>query len=130
MDEKAKSSEARERGLKIIAEMLGPERARETREAWLALCPDFERYVVEFLAGEVWSRPGLDRKIKSLCTIAALAALGRPQALELNIRMALGNGATQAEVIEVLLQIAPYAGFPACWEGLTIAHRVFSEQGK
>src|SRR5437588_10876742 len=115
---------ARERGLKIMAEMMGEERARQVREAWLALSPDFERYVVEFLAGDVWSRPGLDRKTKSLCTIAALAALGRPQGLELNIRMALRNGASQEEISETLLHIAPYAGFPACWEGLTMLYQV------
>jgi 4-carboxymuconolactone decarboxylase len=129
MSEAISNSEARERGLKIIEEMLGPERARQIREAWTALCPDFERYVVEFLAGEVWSRPGLDRKVKSLCTIAALAALGRPQGLELNIRMALRNGASREEIIETLLHIAPYAGFPACWEGLTIAYKTFHEDG-
>lgn len=121
----AENSAARQRGLKIMAEMLGAERARQVRAAWLELSPDFERYVVEFLAGDVWSRPGLDRKTKSLCTIAALAALGRPQGLELNIRMALHNGASQEEIIETLLHIAPYAGFPACWEGLTVAYHTF-----
>ncbi len=130
MSDENKTSQARKQGLKLIEEMLGQERAEQIRQAWTALSPDFERYVVEFLAGEVWSRPGLDRKIKSLCTIAALAALGRPQGLELNIRMALRNGATQQEIIETLLHIAPYAGFPACWEGLTIAYKVFNEEGE
>jgi 4-carboxymuconolactone decarboxylase len=130
MNDEGKISQARKRGLKLIEEMLGQERAEQIRQAWTALSPDFERYVVEFLAGEVWSRPGLDRKIKSLCTIAALAALGRSQGLELNIRMALRNGASQQEIIETLLHIAPYAGFPACWEGLTIAYKVFHEEGQ
>lgn len=119
---------ARERGLALLDQMLGPERALATRQAWLQLAPDFERYVVEFLSGEVWSRPGLDLKIKSLCTITVLAALGRPHGLELNIRMALNNGATPEEIVEALLHIAPYAGFPACWEGLVIADRVFKEE--
>jgi 4-carboxymuconolactone decarboxylase len=122
-----RESSARERGLALLDEMLGRERAKATREAWLALAPDFERYVVEFLSGEIWSRPRLERKIKSLCTITALAALGRHQGLELNIRMALNNGASREEIIEALLHIAPYAGFPACWEGLVIADRVFKE---
>ncbi|MCI0488206.1 MAG: carboxymuconolactone decarboxylase family protein [Blastocatellia bacterium] len=117
----------RERGLALLDKMLGSDRARATREAWLRLAPDFERYVVEFLSGEIWSRPRLELKIKSLCTITALAALGRNQGLELNIRMALNNGATPEEIVEVLLHIAPYAGFPACWEGLVIADRVFKE---
>lgn len=120
----------RERGLALLDKMLGPDRARATREAWLQLAPDFERYVVEFLSGEVWSRPGLELKIKSLCTITALAAMGRQQGLELNVRMALNNGATRKEIVEALLHIAPYAGFPACWEGLVIADKVFREERK
>ena len=79
------------------------------------------------VAGEVWSRPGLDRRTKSLVTIATLAALGRTLALELNIRMALSNGATRQEVSETLLHIAAYAGFPASWEGLALARKVFRE---
>jgi len=110
--------------------MLGPEMAEQVRATWRRLSPDFEQYVLDFLAGEIWSRPGLDRKSKSLVTIAALTALGRPQALELNIRMALRNGASEREILETLLHIAPYAGFPACWEGLTIARRVLAESGR
>src|SRR5712692_3970263 len=117
--------ERKERGLKLLDEMLGPERAKETRERWRQISPDFESYVVEFLAGEIWSRPQLDRRIRSLVTIATLAATGRPLGLELNIRMALNNGATKEEVVETLLHIAPYAGFPACWEALQIAEKVF-----
>ena len=107
--------------------MLGPERAKETRRQWRENSPDFEEYVVGFLAGEIWSRPQLDRRTKSLVTVAVLAAAGRPLGLELNIRMALNNGATEQEIIETLLHIAPYAGFPACWEGLVIANRIFHE---
>jgi 4-carboxymuconolactone decarboxylase len=114
-----------QRGLKLLKQMLGEKKAEETRKRWQKLAPDFERYVVEFLAGEIWSRSGLPLKIKSLCTISALAALGHIQGLELNIRMALKNGATREEIIETLLQIAPYAGFPAAWEGLQIAEKVF-----
>jgi len=114
-----------QRGLELLRRMLGEKTAEETRRRWQKLSPDFESYVLEFLSGEIWSRSGLPLKIKSLCTISALAALGRVQGLELNIRMALNNGATREEIIETLLQIAPYAGFPAAWEGLQIAERVF-----
>ena len=120
-------AERRQRGEKLLEKMLGPEQAR-VRQGWRDNCPDFEEYVVEFVAGEIWSRPGLDLRTRSLVTIAAVAALGRPLALELNIRMALNNGATRAEIIETLLHIAPYAGFPACWEGLLIANEVFKSQ--
>lgn len=121
------NSERFQRGERLLEEMLGRERAEETRAAWRRMSPDFEQYVVEFLSGEIWSRPQLDRRTKSLVTIAVLTALGRPQGLELNIRMALRNGATEQEIVETLLHIAPYAGFPAAWEGLTVADRVFRE---
>jgi alkylhydroperoxidase/carboxymuconolactone decarboxylase family protein YurZ len=115
-----------ERGARLLDKMLGSAEARRVRSAWRRLAPDFERYVITFLSGEIWSRPGLDRRTRSLCTIAALTALGRTNGLELNFRMALRNGATRAEVIETLLHIAPYAGFPAAWDALVLAQRVFS----
>lgn len=114
-----------QKGLELLKRMLGENAAEETRRRWQKLSPDFERYVLEFLSGEIWSRSGLPLKTKSLCTISALAALGRAQGLELNVRMALKNGATREEIIETLLQIAPYVGFPAAWEGLQIAEKVF-----
>ena len=114
-----------QRGWKLLQKMLGPAEARRTRTVWRRLAPDFERYVLAFLAGEIWARSGLDRRTRSLCTIAALAALGRTNGLALNLRMALRNGATRAEIIETLLHIAPYAGFPAAWDALVLAHRVF-----
>ncbi len=123
-------AERRERGLRLIEQMMGAEQAQRTRQSWHDICPDFEEYVVEFLAGEIWSRPQLDLRTRSLVTIAALAALGRTLGLELNIRMALKNGATRQEIAETLLHLAGYAGFPACWEGLALAHKVFREVDK
>jgi 4-carboxymuconolactone decarboxylase len=105
--------------------MLGTQRAREVAAAWEKLSPDFARYVTDFLAGEVWARPGLDLKTRSLITVAAMTALGRPNGLRLNIEMALRNGATRTEILETVLHMAPYAGFPACWEGLLIADETF-----
>jgi 4-carboxymuconolactone decarboxylase len=121
-----------ERGVHLLHQMLGADQAEQTRQVWRAICPDFEAYVLEFLAGEIWSRSQLDLCTKSLTTIATLAGMGRWRGLELNIRMALNNGATRQDIVETLLHIAPYAGFPACWEGLTLAQKVFDEldQGK
>ncbi len=120
-------TERKQRGEKLIEQTLGAEEGRAVREAWRKVCPDFEAYVVEFLAGEIWSRPHLDRRTKSLITIAALAATGRTLGLDLNIRMARNNGASQQDVIETLLQIAPYAGFPAAWEGLERTREIFAD---
>ena len=117
-----------DRGARLLNKMLGPGDARRVRAAWRKLAPDFERYVLTFLSGEIWSRPGLDRRTRSLCTIAVLTALGRTNGLELNIRMALRNGATRAEIIETLLHIAPYVGFPAVWDALVLTGRVFAKR--
>lgn len=122
-----KDPDKRRRGEQLLKEMLGEEQSTATRTAWRDISPDFEQYVVEFLSGDVWSRPQLDRKAKSLVTIAALMAMGRNRGLELNIRMATRNGVTKQEILETLLHLAPYAGFPASWEALTIADRVFKE---
>jgi 4-carboxymuconolactone decarboxylase len=111
------------------SQMLGLEQAEHTRAAWRAMCPEFEAYVIEFLAGEIWSRSQLDLRTKSLVTIATTVAMGRTRALELNLRMALNNGATRQEIVETLLHIAPYAGFPASWEGLALASELFSKAG-
>src|SRR5262245_60487051 len=118
--------ERRQRGAKLIEQMLGKEQARKTRAAWRKISPDFEQYVTEFLAGEIWSRKQLDLRTKSLVTVAALAALGRTLGLELNIRIALNNGASRQEVVETLLHIAPYAGFPVASEGLAPAAKMFA----
>src|SRR5262245_3290063 len=117
----------KQRGIELLDKMLGAEQAEAMRERWQEICPQFEEYVLEFVAGEIWSRPGLDLRTRSLVTIATLAGLGRTLGLELNIRMALKNGASQRDIVETLLHIAPYAGFPACWEGLAVAYKIFAE---
>jgi 4-carboxymuconolactone decarboxylase len=117
-----------EKGIDMLRRLLGDERAIEIRTAWARLSPDFAHFVTNFLAGEIWSRPHLDLKTRSLATVAALTALGRAQALRLNIEMALNNGATKEEILETLLQMAPYAGFPACWDGLVVADEVFNQK--
>lgn len=123
-----KADKRKDRGAKLLREMLGKKKAKEMAGAWDAISPDFKRYVMDFVVGEVWAREQLDRRTKSLVSIAALTALGRTMALELNLRMARNNGATREEITETLLQIAPYAGFPAVWEGLTMMQKVFQEK--
>ena len=117
-----------DKGLEILHQMLGKERAEEVRDAWSKLSPDFSKLVTEFVAGEVWTRPNLELKTRSLITVSALAALGRTNALRLNIEMALNNSVTHAEILETILHMAVYAGFPACWDALVIADEVFSRK--
>ncbi|HMF00954.1 MAG TPA: carboxymuconolactone decarboxylase family protein [Terriglobia bacterium] len=115
-----------ENGLAMLKTMVGQAEAERIRQGWREISPDLERLILEFVAGRIWTRSGLDLKTRSLSTVAALTALGRTSALELNIRMALGNGATKEDVLEIMLHMAPYAGFPAAWDAMKIAARVFA----
>jgi 4-carboxymuconolactone decarboxylase len=115
------------RGIEQFARMVGAEGIDGLRERLRRASPDFEEQVMGFVGGEVWTRPNLDLKTRSLCSIAVLAGLGRVNALELNIRMALRNGASREEIVEVFFQVAVYAGFAAAWDGLERAARVFDE---
>lgn len=114
-----------QKGVEQFAQMVGRGKIDELRERFQALSPDFERLVMGTIGGEVWSRPGLDLRTRSLCSIAVLAGLGRINALELNIRMALNNGASREEIVETFFQVAVYAGFAAAWDGLARADEVF-----
>lgn len=88
---------------------------------------DWASFSVATVLGDVWSRPGLEMKHRSMITIAALTALQRLEQLRVYIHGALNVGLTRQEVCEVILQMAVYAGFPAAIEGLRIANEVFEE---
>jgi 4-carboxymuconolactone decarboxylase len=88
---------------------------------------DWQRYATENAWGAVWTRPGLDKKTRSMVTIAMLATLGRQEELALHIRATRNTGVTKDEVKEVLLQVAVYAGAPAANSGFAIAKRVYQE---
>ncbi len=95
------------------------------------IAPDFARYLLEFPFGDIYSRPGLDLRSREIATVAALTALGnaRPQ-LKVHIAAALHVGLTEEEVIEVIMQMAVYAGFPAALNGLFAAKEVFAANQK
>ncbi len=90
------------------------------------IAPDFARYIVEFPFGDIYARPGLDLRSREIATIAALTALGnaRPQ-LEVHIAAGLNVGLSQDEIIEIIMQMAVYAGFPSAINGLTAAQAAF-----
>lgn len=114
-----------EEGLKIRREVLG----REHVDASLAMADEFtsplQELITEYCWGTVWSRPGLNRKTRSLINIAMLTALNRPHELKLHIRGALNNGCTKDQIKEVLLQAAVYCGVPAAVDGFRVAKEVF-----
>ena len=88
---------------------------------------DFQDLITRYAWGEIWSRPGLDRRMRSAITLTALVALGHHEELELHLRAALRNGLTEDEIKEVLLQSAIYCGVPAANSAFAIAQRVLDE---
>nr|WP_321269850.1 carboxymuconolactone decarboxylase family protein [uncultured Tolumonas sp.] len=95
------------------------------------IAPDLARYVIEFPFGDIYSRPGLDLKSREIATVAALTALGNaaPQ-LKVHIHGSLNVGCTETEIVEVIIQMAVYAGFPAALNGMFAAKEVFAERQK
>ena len=95
------------------------------------IAPDFARYLIEFPFGDIYSRPGLDLKSREIATVAALTALGNaaPQ-LKVHIQAALNVGCSRQEVVETIMQMAVYAGFPAALNGLFAAQEVFQNLDK
>ncbi|MBP1206929.1 4-carboxymuconolactone decarboxylase [Duganella sp. 1411] len=91
------------------------------------IAPDFARLLIEFPFGDIYSRPGLDLKVRELAVVAALTALGNaaPQ-LKVHIHGARNVGCSQAEIVEIIMQMAVYAGFPAALNGLFAAKEVFA----
>lgn len=95
------------------------------------VAPDLARYVIEFPFGDIYTRPGLDLKSREIATVAALTALGNAQPqLKAHIQAALNVGCTREEIIEVVIQMAVYAGFPAALNGMTAVKEVFEEGDK
>jgi 4-carboxymuconolactone decarboxylase len=92
-----------------------------------AIAPDLARYVIEFPFGDIYTRPGLDLKSREIATIAALTAMGNAQPqLKVHIQAALNVGCTREEIVEVVIQMAVYAGFPAALNGMTAVKEVFA----
>ncbi len=119
-----------EAGFRKLEEIVGTKTAEAALKAFDDLDPDIGRYMTEVVYGDLYQRPGLDLKTRQLCTVAALTALAsfKPH-LKTHIDGALTVGATPAEVIEVILQMAAYAGFPAATMGLAAAREVFEKRG-
>ncbi len=119
-----------ERGLKKLNEIDG-EAGQRVINSLKDIAPDLGRYVIEFGFGDVYSRPGLDVKSREIATVAALTALGNatPQ-LKVHIFAALNVGCTRQEVVEIIIQMAVYAGMPAALNGMFAAKEVFQERDK
>jgi 4-carboxymuconolactone decarboxylase len=121
---------AYDRGMKVRREVLGDEHVDRAIGRTTEFTADFQDFITRYAWGEVWSRPGLDRKTRSCITLTTLVALGRLDELELHVRAAVRNGLTEREIGEVFLQSAVYCGVPAANSAFAVAQRVLSETGK
>ncbi len=116
-----------ERGLKRLKEVDSTAGERVI-ESLADISADFGRYVIEFGFGEIYCRPGLTLQQRELATIAALTALGNAQPqLKVHLAAAINVGLSRTEIIETIIQMAVYAGFPAALNGLFAAKEVFAE---
>jgi 4-carboxymuconolactone decarboxylase len=116
-----------ETGLAIRREVLGPEYVDAALERATPFGRPLQELVTEYCWGSVWSRPGLDRRTRSLINVAMLSALNRPHELAGHVRGALRNGCSEEEIQEVLLQVTAYCGFPAGLDSFRVAEKVLEE---
>jgi 4-carboxymuconolactone decarboxylase len=118
------TDDAYERGMAVRREVLGDEHVDRAEARRSPLTSDFQDYITRCAWGEVWTRPGLDRRTRSCITVAMLVALNRTEELAMHLRAALTNGVTVEELKEVLLQTAVYCGVPAANTAFRVASEV------
>lgn len=115
-------------GMKIRREVLGDDHVDRAIESTTDFTAAFQDFITRYAWGEVWARPGLDRRTRSAITLTALIALGRDHELALHVRAALRNGLTHEEIGEVILHSAVYCGVPAANRAFAVAQDVLNEQ--
>lgn len=116
-------------GMSTRREVLGDAHVDRATANATEFTADFQDFITRYAWGEVWSRPGLDRRTRSCITIALMAALGHDDELAMHVRAALRNGVEVAEIKEVLLQAGLYAGVPVANRGFAIAQEVLRAEG-
>lgn len=120
-------SDVFERGLEMRKTVLGPEHVQRSLDSASDFSRDMQELVTEYCWGVVWTRPGLDKKTRSLINLSMLTALNRGHELSVHVRGALRNGVTEDEIKEVLMQTAIYCGVPAALESFRIAEATITE---
>ena len=119
-------SDAYDRGMAVRREVLGDEHVDAALAGTTPFTAPFQEFITKLAWGEVWARDGLDRRSRSMITLALLAGLGRHEELAMHVRAAVRNGLTEAEIGEVLLHTAVYAGVPAANSAFAVARRVLA----
>jgi len=117
----------RERGMQVRREVLGDEHVDRAAARTTELTAPFQDLITRYAWGEIWTRPGLSRAERSMITLTALAALRQEEELAMHVRAAVRNGLTTAQITEVLLQVAIYAGVPAANRAFAVAREVLAE---
>ena len=118
----------REQGMSVRRAVLGDPHVDQAAAATTGFTADFQDLITRYAWGEIWARPGLDRRTRSCITLAMLAALSHDEELAMHVRAALRNGLDAAEINEVLLQVAIYAGVPAANRAFRVAQRVLGSE--
>jgi 4-carboxymuconolactone decarboxylase len=116
-----------EAGMEVRRAVLGDAHVDRASANTTEFTAPFQEFITRYAWGGVWTRPGLDRRSRSMITLAALTSLGRENEIELHVRAALRNGLTPEEIGEVLIHTAVYAGVPAANAAFAIAQRVIDE---
>ncbi len=118
-----------EKGLAIRRDVLG----KEFVDNAISSADDFNRplqeLVTQYCWGEIWGRPGLDRKTRSMLNLAMISALNRPHEVKMHVKGAINNGLTKDQIMEVFLQVAIYCGVPAAVDSFRTAKEAFKEMG-
>ena len=116
-------------GMQTRREVLGDEHVDRATATAGSFGRPWQEFITRYAWGGAWSRPGLDRRMRSAITLAALISVGREHELEMHIRAALRNGLTVEEITEVFIHTAVYAGVPASNSAFAVARRVLQEDG-
>src|SRR6266849_5665117 len=123
------NDDAFERGMRIRREVLGDEHVDRAVEGATEQTAAFQDFITRYAWGEIWARPGLDRRTRSCIALTALVALGRFDELALHVRAARRNGLSTEEIAEVLLQTSVYCGVTAANSAFSVFQRVLEEDG-
>jgi 4-carboxymuconolactone decarboxylase len=122
------SDDAHEAGMRVRREVLGDEHVDRAEQTKTPFTEPFQDYITRCAWGGVWTREGLDRRTRSCITLAVLTALGRENEIAMHVHAGLRNGLSEAEISEVLLHTAVYAGVPAANAAFTIAQRALAQE--
>ncbi len=119
----------RENGRKLLKEMLGDAYFEKREQSTNDFNRPLRQFSETYAFGDIWSRPGLPKKVRSMLCMAMLTALGKPAELRLHVNSAINNGCTLEEIQEVLYQTVAYCGIPATIEAFKVAEEVLKERG-